>query len=286
MKAIKHRSLEIIIVDNASSDDTIRVAELFTRNVKYIYEPNLGLSHARNRALREASGDYIVYLDDDAVPEEEWFEGIEAAISRNVDVFGGKFTPFYLDRKPDWYLDDFGSAHVELREGPQPSSICFSGGNMGWRRSLVRELGGFDPKLGMNDKTLALGEETALQMIIRENHPDALFWFSEKMNIKHFVHSSKISLQYILKRNFVYGRTLYKIDRNSDIANISMIRFVKISKLGIPLLYRLFSRDRSKYPLWKTYCAHYFTQTGILAGALYGRAERALHRYFAEAFAR
>lgn len=65
------RSFEVIVVDNASQDDTRqRVRELAEDTahprIRYVYEPNVGLSHARNRGIAEAEADIIAFLDDDA----------------------------------------------------------------------------------------------------------------------------------------------------------------------------------------------------------------------------
>src|SRR5437899_184406 len=66
--------LEIMIVDNGSTDHTRdMVAEVQAEDsrVRYVVEPNAGISHARNRALREARGEYLAFLDDDAWAEHD-----------------------------------------------------------------------------------------------------------------------------------------------------------------------------------------------------------------------
>ena len=60
------RNKEIIVVDDGSSDSTLRVAKSFDSTlVKVISQPNAGAAGARNRALAEAQGDYIQWLDAD-----------------------------------------------------------------------------------------------------------------------------------------------------------------------------------------------------------------------------
>src|SRR5512137_517035 len=63
-------SVETIVVDNNSSDATRATVESFRGSIpglKYIFEEAQGLSVARNRGCHEASGDYLAYLDDDAM---------------------------------------------------------------------------------------------------------------------------------------------------------------------------------------------------------------------------
>lgn len=61
-----HENLEVIVVDDGSTDDTAQVAQSFTDGrVRYVYKENGGLSSARNEGIRQARGDTLTYLDSD-----------------------------------------------------------------------------------------------------------------------------------------------------------------------------------------------------------------------------
>jgi glycosyltransferase involved in cell wall biosynthesis len=62
LDSCRDRLLEIIVVDNASTDRTGEVAAS-RRGVRILYEEKKGLLHARSRGLREAKGEFVVYLD-------------------------------------------------------------------------------------------------------------------------------------------------------------------------------------------------------------------------------
>jgi hypothetical protein len=61
------RSIEVLLIDNAPSDERTKAFAKSQSQIRYILEPMPGLDFARNRAAQEASGDLIAYLDDDVV---------------------------------------------------------------------------------------------------------------------------------------------------------------------------------------------------------------------------
>ena len=68
---------EVLVIDNNSVDKTKEIVESFQKlagNISYFQEHQQGLSFARNRAIREAKGKYLLYLDDDALVNAEGLE--------------------------------------------------------------------------------------------------------------------------------------------------------------------------------------------------------------------
>jgi glycosyltransferase involved in cell wall biosynthesis len=59
--------LEVVVVNDGSTDSTSRVLERFRPAVRYVEQPNLGVAAARNRGIREATGELVVFLDSDDV---------------------------------------------------------------------------------------------------------------------------------------------------------------------------------------------------------------------------
>lgn len=89
-------SYEILVVDNASTDDTRAVVEAATTadskiKVRYDFEPKRGVASARNRGVQTATADWIASFDDDQIAESNWLnELFGIAIAKNVRCAGGR----------------------------------------------------------------------------------------------------------------------------------------------------------------------------------------------------
>ncbi|MEA5580827.1 glycosyltransferase [Nodularia harveyana UHCC-0300] len=164
---------EVVVVDNGSSDRTREVVEqrLGDRRVKYVFEPTIGLSVARNTGARVASAEILAYLDDDAVASTSWLQVLYAAYQDNsqLAIAGGKVTLLWPPNiePPSWLSPglagnlgayDLGDSMVYIQQpGLTPRGLNYS-----LRRSFLEEIGGFDPHLGRVGKNLLSNEE--LQM--------------------------------------------------------------------------------------------------------------------------
>jgi len=201
---------EVIVVDNNSTDGTRELVEEFCRrfsHVRYCFEPKQGLSHARNRGWREARGENVAYIDDDAHAGNNWLE-TALVLFTNIKptplCLGGPVMPFYSTTKPIWFKDEirtWGDSPRYLRPGES-----FSGLNMVWRKEIVETLGGFDVTSGMRGDYLSLGEETILFEKIWRSFDQPHFYYSPELAIHHWVPPAKMTVWYRLKRAFAAGQ--------------------------------------------------------------------------------
>jgi len=162
---------EVLIVDNASNDETPRVLrELTTRfpSVRAVREPELGLSHARNRGLREATGDIICWTDDDALVAPGWAASLsEPFRDDGVVATGGPIRLAWPHgRPPRWVSSRSMVLYSELDLGCSPRSIDYPsspwGANFALRRREALAAGGFRADLGRRGRRLGGSEETEL----------------------------------------------------------------------------------------------------------------------------
>jgi len=96
---ITYPNFEVIVIDNAPDDE--RTAELLTGrfpHFRYVREPRPGLDNARNRAIREASGEIVAFTDDDTVVDAHWLTALTVAFdSPDVMCVTGLVVPYELD---------------------------------------------------------------------------------------------------------------------------------------------------------------------------------------------
>ena len=164
---------EVVVVDNNSSDRTREVVEqrLSHPCLKYIFEPTIGLSVARNTGAKVATGEILAYLDDDALASTSWLQVLYTAYENNpkLAIAGGKVTLLWPPntQPPPWLSPgltsnlgayDLGDTMIYIQQpGLTPRGLNYS-----LRRSFLEEVGGFDPHLGRVGKNLLSNEE--LQM--------------------------------------------------------------------------------------------------------------------------
>lgn len=98
--------LEIILVDNASTDDTGRLMREFAAatGAVVLFEPRHGKSHALNTAIGRARGDMLVFLDDDVVADRDLILAYASARQEFPDtgIFAGQRRPRWRARPPAW----------------------------------------------------------------------------------------------------------------------------------------------------------------------------------------
>jgi glycosyltransferase involved in cell wall biosynthesis len=178
--------LEILVVDNAPSDERTReIAEKFVPEKKtefrYIRELKPGLNFGRNRALREARGEFLSFLDDDVVVDRYWLAGLVAAWSDNRDAaaFTGQVLPMEMETEAQILFEERGGfrrGFERIRYGavlpgnatyPGGAGIFGAGANMTFRTDVARFLGGFDEALDSGAPVPGGGDLDMFYRIIR-----------------------------------------------------------------------------------------------------------------------
>ncbi len=145
VRSQRPRPLEVIVVDDGSTDDTARVAERFGARVVRLGR-HRGISAARNAGVSAAKADVVAFMDADDLPEDGWLAAIEAAVS------GG--APIVDFEKVTSARRELAVRHIEerwdrraARDASWPASIPAALSKFAIQRTLYEELGGFDEYL-------------------------------------------------------------------------------------------------------------------------------------------
>jgi GT2 family glycosyltransferase len=144
VERIDYPDFEAIVVDDGSVDESAEIAAAGA--FRLISTPNRGLGSARNTGMREATGEIVAYLDDDAHPDPHWLRYLVATIEDGE--FAGAGGP---NLPPS---DDCAVARCVAEAPGGPVHVLLSdreaehlpGCNMAFRRDALMQVGGFDPQ--------------------------------------------------------------------------------------------------------------------------------------------
>ncbi|MDQ6809219.1 MAG: glycosyltransferase [Verrucomicrobiota bacterium] len=142
---IDYPDYEIILIDDGSADDTREIASRYP-NVRYVYQTNHGLSHARNHGAAIASGDIFAYTDSDCMADPQWlYYLVHTLLSGDYAGVGG---PNVSPPAQNWVqacvaAAPGGPSHVLLTD---TVAEHIPGCNMAWYRWAFENVGGFDPE--------------------------------------------------------------------------------------------------------------------------------------------
>lgn len=208
-------AFEILVVDNNSTDTTEEVCKNWLRGhprfwLCYIRESEQGLSHSRNRGVREAKAEIVCILDDDAVPVPNWLVSVLAVFADpSVGCAGGPEIPDYDGQdRPAWL-----QGHLQGLVGGYslpfglPTSVTKSehypwGGNVAFRKGVLEQVGRFRADLDPAGAVRILGGET--ELITRIGHAGWKIMYVPDAAVYHHVPPRKLSKAYL----FQEGRRL------------------------------------------------------------------------------
>lgn len=208
---------EALVVDNNSSDRTQEVVESYCRRCpglfRYVFEPQQGLSRARNAGIRAAQGEIIVFTDDDVIAEPCWVENLTAPL-RTVkwSGSGGRVAPPPDLELPNWLIMggdrdlvgvllpifDLGKQGGEMKRPPY-------GANMAFRKTMFEKYGLFRVDLGHSGEKLLSGED--IEFGRRLMASGERLYYEPSSVVHHPVPDERLTKRYFRAWWFDFGRT-------------------------------------------------------------------------------
>lgn len=211
-------NLEVLLIDNASTDNTAQVANdlwsSFASNVPLhiIRENKPGLSYARRTAIMHANYDYILFCDDDNWLAADYVKRGFQMLDSNpaIGMLGGKGMPVIEGEVPNWFKKYAGSYAVGAQY--KSNSVLTDrynlyGAGVWMRRKLLMDLysAGFESLLtGRKGESLTSGEDTEICIWIKKMGYQ--LFYDDGLEFSHLIPRARLSKKYLLKRSYEKGK--------------------------------------------------------------------------------
>jgi GT2 family glycosyltransferase len=217
IKTFETAAVEILVVDNGSSDDTwqrlSREREHFNCSFTPLRELRHGKASALNRGLRQAKGRLVVIVDDDVVVGPEWlashldchrnagFDAVQGRVLPGVDEGGKSADPTRL-REYNIPVVDYGEEICDIRG--------LTGTNMSLKREVWEKVGFFDPRLGPGAS--GFSEDTEYSIRIRK--AGFKIGYAPAAVVYHELNSERYGARYNRRVQYRKGisRSIYRHD--------------------------------------------------------------------------
>jgi glucosyl-dolichyl phosphate glucuronosyltransferase len=208
---------DILVVDSASTGDIPAQVEQLVqglRNARLLRIEQPGVSVARNAGAQEAAGDYIAYIDDDAIPACDWIERIVQSISETDPppaLIGGRILPHWEAPLPFWWPPSLrGSLSIielegqgEYRSAALPRGLEPYGANMVIHVPSLRAIGGFGTQSGRIGEALLSDEEVQLAWRLRDAGHSARY--DSRIVARHQIQTARLTPAWLLSRLYWQG---------------------------------------------------------------------------------
>ena len=161
MRNVAGKAMEIVVVDNNSTDGTKAVVESYP-GVTYVFEPEKGITRARQRGFVASTGDILAYVDADTHPLPGWIEQIWEQFGKNADLacLSGPYSFYDLSGirnaiSSGWF--------VAARPLYSITGHMMVGGNFAIRRDVLEKMGGFDATIEFYGEDVDIGKRASKQ---------------------------------------------------------------------------------------------------------------------------
>jgi glycosyltransferase involved in cell wall biosynthesis len=209
-------TVELIIVDNCSTDDTRQVVDHAAAccpfPVRYLFEQEAGKYAALNAGIKVARGAVIAATDDDARFEPDWLErAVDGLRDHECEFVGGRVLPIWGGPKPLW-LSERSGLHAKviaiLDHGPAVREFGRGiswplGVNVAYRREAFDRVGLFDSRLGR--KTGTLRNQAQREWHLRGRAFGARGFYLPDMVVHHLVAAARLEKRYFRRWLYWHG---------------------------------------------------------------------------------
>lgn len=253
---------EVIVVDNNSTDNTEEVIsqwkEKYSGKIElhYYKEVRQGISYARNLGVSKASGDYIVFIDDDETIDIDFLEILSGflILYPEAKLISEPVVPVFETEVPNWFspyinvmitgLYDKGKKVKIVKTNEYPGT-----GHATFKRELFSKYGGFDTSLGRKAGSLMGGEDKDFFLRLMKNNIKC--YYVPQAAIYHHTPARKLTEEFFNEITTSIGKS-----ERIRTLNISKITYIKrliseMIKWGGTIILFLYYTVKGQYPKGK-----------------------------------
>ena len=205
--------VEIVLVDNNSSDHTPRIIEQFKTEaalpVTTVHEAKQGANHARNAGIRCAQSEILIFTDDDVDFSDHWIDNYSDYMNQHPEcqVASGKVVPKFLSPRPAWLTDsmlpvygrqEFGQTAISFQFPDFPVEM-----NMAVRAQVFQRHGEFCTTMGRDAKTL-MSNDGKLFFYRLAQHREIVTYIPDAC-LFHLIPEDRITPSWVVRRYFWQG---------------------------------------------------------------------------------
>lgn len=214
---------EVIVVDNGSKDGTLQAVQAYLQSdkssarsaeedwrVECLAEPKNGLAYARNAGLLAASGEIVVFIDDDTLLDPHMLQHLwDAYQETGADAVGARVGIHWDMTSPHWMVPELLSTlgffspsteRCQLDPADNFASCAFS-----VKRAVLRELNYFSPFLSKRINLPASVEVADLCQRLRQG--GYTLWYEPEALVMHRATSARLRRAYFVGRAYWQGRS-------------------------------------------------------------------------------
>lgn len=245
---------EVLVVDNNSSDATAAIVEQFRQEwpgeipLRYVFEKEQGLAFAREKAVTEANGEFVGFLDDDNLPTSNWVAAAYQFGKQNpqAGAYGGCILGDFEVAPPENFgriasflaIVDRGDRPLQYRVEKKilPPGAGLVVRTLAWREQVPKTLA----LVGRNTQKMFASEDIQVLRYIQQGGWE--IWYNPAMVIYHRIPQHRLQKSYLMKLCFGVGASSYPI---------RMLKYPAWQRPFWVVLYGLNDTRKILWYLWK-----------------------------------
>jgi glycosyltransferase involved in cell wall biosynthesis len=213
-------SWEVIVVDNASSDNTIEIAQSFKAqfegkaDFKVVPEPEPGLSHARKKGIDSSLYQYVLFCDDDNWLSPDYIRSVYSLMESDntIGACGGKGIAVCEIECPDWFNEfqrPYAVGEARIGTGEIKESMGFlTGAGMCIRKTVWKQLEAAGFRSLLSDRkgsSLSSGGDLEICYVLKI--AGLKLFYLDTISYQHFIPKERLTTDYLKKLHDGIGRS-------------------------------------------------------------------------------